>query len=77
KAYDIMDFLIVIGAMEFKEIFEEVKIMRETLNDVNRGNNAETANIVKTVTARMKTIYNIIKMMDTIGLETLPMELQQ
>ena len=77
KAEDIMDFLIVIGAMECKEIFEEVKIMRETRNDVNRANNAETANIAKTVTASMKTINNIIKIMDTVGLETLPIELQQ
>ena len=61
KAEDIMDFLIVIGAMECKESFEEVKIMRETRNDVNRANNVETANIAKTVTASMKTINNIIK----------------
>ena len=77
KAEDIMDFLIVIGAMECKESFEEVKIMRETRNDVNRANNVETANIAKTVTASMKTINNIIKIMDTVGLETLPIELQQ
>ena len=77
KAEDIMDFLLVIGAMECKGIFEEVKIMRETRNDINRANNAETANIAKTVTASMKTINNIIKIMDTVGLETLPIELQQ
>ena len=77
KAEDIMDFLLVIGAMECKDIFEEVKVMRETRNDVNRANNAETANIAKTVTASMKTINNIIKIMDTVGLETLPIELQQ
>ena len=77
KAEDIMDFLLVIGAMECKDIFEEIKIMRETRNDVNRANNAETANIAKTVTASMKTINNIIKIMDTVGLETLPIELQQ
>ncbi len=77
KAEDIMDFLLVIGAMECKDVFEEIKIMRETRNDVNRANNAETANIAKTVTASMKTINNIIKIMDTVGLETLPIELQQ
>ena len=77
KAEDIMDFLLIIGAMECKDIFEEVKIMRETRNDINRANNAETANIAKTVTASMKTINNIIKIMDTVGLETLPIELQQ
>lgn len=77
KAEDIMDFLLVIGAMEAKEAFEEVKVLRETRNDLNRANNAETANIAKTITASMKTIHNIAKIMDTIGLESLPVELQQ
>ena len=77
KAEDIMDFLIVIGAMTSKEIFEEVKIMRETRNDLNRANNAETANIARTISASMKTINNIIKIMDTVGLEILPVELRQ
>lgn len=77
KAEDIMDFLIVIGAMACREAFEEVKIMRETRNDINRANNAETANITKTITASMKTINNIVKIMDTVGLEALPVELQQ
>lgn len=77
KAEDIMDFLIVIGAMACREAFEEVKIMRETRNDINRANNAETANIAKTITASMKNINNIVKIMDTVGLEALPVELQQ
>lgn len=77
KAEDIMDFLLVIGAMSSKENFEEVKILRETRNDLNRANNAETANIARTISASMKTINNIIKIMDTVGLEVLPVELRQ
>lgn len=77
KAEDIMDFLIVIEAMSAKEAFEEIKILRETRNDLNRANNAETANIARTVSASMKTINNIIKIMDAMGLESLPVELQQ
>ena len=77
KAEDIMDFLLVIGAMNSKDTFEEVKIMRETRNDLNRANNAETANIARTISASMKTINNIIKIMDTVGLEILPVELRQ
>ena len=65
KAEDIMDFLLVIGAMNSKDTFEEVKIMRET------------ANIARTISASMKTINNIIKIMDTVGLEILPVELRQ
>ncbi|MGF0112836.1 DNA-binding protein WhiA [Streptococcus sp. SGI.013] len=77
KAEDIMDFLIVIGAMEAMSEFEQIKILRETRNDLNRANNAETANIAKTITASMKTINNIIKIMDTVGLDALPVELRQ
>ncbi|MGT2929514.1 DNA-binding protein WhiA [Streptococcus dentasini] len=77
KAEDIMDFLLVIGAVAAKATFEEVKVMREARNDLNRTTNAETANITRTVTASMKTINNIIKIMDTAGLDILPAELQQ
>ncbi|EGL48837.1 putative Uncharacterized BCR, COG1481 [Streptococcus dysgalactiae subsp. equisimilis SK1249] len=77
KAEDIMDFLIIVGAMTCKEEFEGIKVLREARNDINRANNVETANIAKTISASMKTINNIIKIMDTIGLESLPIELQQ
>lgn len=77
KAEDIMDFLIVIGAMTAKQVFEEVKVMREARNDINRASNAETANIARTVNASVKTINNIIKIMGTMGLESLPVELQE
>lgn len=77
RAEDIMDFLLVIGADEAKIEFENVKLLRETRNDLNRANNAETANIARTVTASVKTINNIAKIMDTIGLEQLPIDLQE
>ena len=77
RAEDIMDFLIVIGAMEARDNFESIKILRETRNDLNRANNAETANIARTVSASMKTINNIIKIMESIGLESLPADLQE
>jgi len=77
RAEDIMDFLIVVGAMEAMAEFEAVQILRETRNDLNRANNAETANIARTVTASMKTINNIVKIMETSGLESLPIDLQE
>lgn len=77
KAEDIMDFLIVIGAMAARDEFEGIKHLRETRNDLNRANNAETANIAKTITASMKTINNIAKIKDTVGLDSLPFELRQ
>ncbi|MFS1664568.1 DNA-binding protein WhiA [Streptococcus sp. zg-JUN1979] len=77
KAEDIMDFFLVVGALEAKDAFEEIKVMRETRNDLNRANNAETANIARTVSASMKTINNIIKIMDTVGFDSLPSDLRQ
>lgn len=77
KAEDIMDFLLVIGAMTAKETFEEVKVFREARNDLNRANNAETANIARTITASMKTINNISKIIDRVGLDSLPLDLQE
>lgn len=77
KAEDIMDFLLLVDAESAKATYEEVKIYREARNDLNRATNAEAANIAKTISASMKTINNIIKIMDTVGLEALPLELQQ
>lgn len=77
KAEDIMDFLLLVGAETAKVTYEEVKIYRETRNDLNRANNAEAANIAKTISASMRTIHNIIKIKDTVGLDALPLELQQ
>lgn len=77
RAEDIMDFLLVIGADEAKTEFENIKLLREARNDLNRTTNAEAANIAKTVNASMKTINNIIKIMDSIGLDQLSGELQE
>ena len=77
RAEDIIDFLILVEAKQALEEFESVKVMREARNDLNRANNAEMANIARTVTASMKTINNIVKIMDTIGLGGLPVELQE
>lgn len=77
RAEDIMDFLLIVGAEEAKTEFENVKLLRETRNDLNRAINAEAANIARTVTASMKTIHNISKIRDQMGLDQLPVELQE
>lgn len=77
RAEDILDFLLVIGAEQAKETFEEVKVMRETRNDLNRATNAEAANIARTITASMKTLNNIAKIRERMGLDQLPADLQE
>ena len=77
KAEDIIDFLIVIGAMTCMEEYESVKLLREARNDINRASNAEAANIAKTVTASMKTIDNIIRLRENQVFQDLSADLQQ
>lgn len=77
RAEDIQDFLILVGAFQSMEAFEEVKLLREARNDLNRANNAEMANIERTVTASLKTIQAISKIKESVGLESLPLDLQE
>ena len=62
RAEDIVDFLIVVEAMQAMQEFESIKVMRETRNDLNRANNAEMANIQRTVTASMKPLIILVKL---------------
>ncbi len=52
--------------------FENIRIMRETRNSVNRQVNCETANISKTVSAAVRQIEDITYIRDTIGFDKLP-----
>ena len=56
---------------------ENVRIIKEMRNSVNRKVNCETANISKTVNAAMKQVEDIEYIRDTIGLETLPDNLRE
>jgi len=51
---------------------ENVRILKEMRNSVNRKVNCETANISKTVNAAVKQLEDIEYVRDTIGFETLP-----
>lgn len=52
--------------------FENVRILKEMRNSVNRQVNCETANIKKTVTAATRQIEDIRYVKETIGFGTLP-----
>ena len=51
---------------------ENVRILKEMRNSVNRKVNCETANINKTVSAAVKQKEDIVYIRDTIGFEKLP-----
>lgn len=56
---------------------ENIRIVKEMRNSVNRQVNCEAANINKTVSAAVKQMEDIRYIQDTIGLESLPENLQE
>lgn len=76
-AEKIADFLTLIGATNSMLKFEDVRIVRDMRNSVNRLVNCETANLNKTIDAASKQIENIRFIDQHIGLAALPEKLQE
>jgi DNA-binding protein WhiA len=66
-----------IGATNSMLKFEDVRIVRDMRNSVNRLVNCETANMNKTIDAASKQIENIQYIEDRVGLQSLPEKLQE
>ncbi|UHA75210.1 DNA-binding protein WhiA [Paenibacillus sp. 481] len=73
----IIEFLNIIGAHQALFKFEDVRIMRDMRNSVNRIVNCETANLNKTIGAAVRQIDNIKLIQTEIGLDTLPDKLRE
>ena len=73
----IVDMLNVMEAYVSLMNLENVRILKEMRNSVNRKVNCETANIGKTVTAAVKQIADIELIRDTDGLDSLPIPLRE
>ncbi|WLD92911.1 DNA-binding protein WhiA [Alkalihalobacillus sp. AL-G] len=73
----ISDFLTLIGAHTALLYFEDVRIMKDLRNSVNRLVNCETANLNKTVGAAMRQVENIRLIERELGLEKLPDKLRE
>lgn len=56
---------------------ENIRVEKEIANSVNRKLNCEMANMVKTITAAQEQKNDIILIDERIGLENLPVELEQ
>ena len=67
-----MDILNVMEAHVSLMELENVRILKEMRNSVNRKVNCETANINKTVSAAVKQVEDITYLRDTIGFDHLP-----
>ncbi|MBI5974076.1 DNA-binding protein WhiA [Staphylococcus canis] len=77
EAERIAEFLSLIGGYQALLKFEDVRIVRDMRNSVNRLVNCETANLNKTVSAAMKQVENIQIIDDEIGLDQLPDRLRE
>lgn len=73
----ISDFLSIIGAHQALLKFEDVRILKDMRNSVNRIVNCETANLNKTVGAALRQIENIKLIESELGLETLSPKLRE
>ncbi|WP_178197680.1 DNA-binding protein WhiA [Ligilactobacillus sp. Marseille-Q7487] len=76
EAEKIADFLSLIGATNSMLRFEDIRIVRDMRNSVNRIVNCETANMNKVADAANKQIENIQFIEQTVGLSSLPQKLQ-
>lgn len=77
EAEKIADFLAIIGAMNARLKYEDIRIVRDMRNSVNRIVNCENANLNKTVSAAAKQIENIELIQRQVGLHQLPDKLQE
>lgn len=73
----IIEFLSLIGAHQALLRFEDIRIMKDMRNSVNRIVNCETANLNKTIGAAIRQIENIKLIQREVGLENLPDKLRE
>lgn len=77
EAEKISDFLGIVGAVQAMLKFEDVRILRDMRNSVNRIVNCETANLNKTIGAAIRQVENIRFIENAIGLDQLPEKLRE
>ena len=73
----IVDLLNIIGAHNSLLQLENIRIMKEMRNNVNRLVNCETANLSKTVNAAVRQVESIKLIQREIGLSRLPQNLRE
>lgn len=77
EAEKIADFMSLIGATNSMLQFENVRIVRDMRNSVNRLVNCENANMNKIANASTRQIENIRLIDERVGLQTLPDKLRE
>ena len=77
EAEKIAEFLSIVGGHSALLRFEDVRIVRDMRNSVNRLVNCETANLNKTIGASLRQVENIRYIDETVGLGVLPDKLRE
>lgn len=77
ESEQIADLLNIIGAHQSLLKLEDIRILKNVRNNINRLVNCETANLGKTINASMRQIESIEKIRNSIGLSNLPDNLRQ
>jgi DNA-binding protein WhiA len=77
EAEKISDFFSITGAHQALLKFEDVRIIRDMRNSVNRLVNCETANLNKTIGAAVRQVENIRYIDKTMGIDQLPEKLRE
>lgn len=73
----IVDFLNIIGAHQALLKLEDIRVLKDVRNNINRLVNCETANLSKTIDASLRQIGNIETIIAHLGLEKLPANLRE
>jgi DNA-binding protein WhiA len=73
----IVDFLNIIGAHVQLLSYENIRVLKQMRNNVNRIVNCETANLSKVVDASYLAIENINKILKKRGIDSLPESLKE
>ncbi len=74
---EISSFLALMGAVKAVLKFEEIRVIKDTRNNINRLVNCETANLNKTINAAVKQINAINKLKINKKFKTLPDSLKE
>lgn len=74
---EISSFLALMGAAKAVIKFEEIRVIKDTRNNINRLVNCETANLNKTINASVKQIEDIKKLKKNKKFESLPENLKE
>ena len=77
EAEKISDFLKIVGAMKGTLFYENVRVEKEQKNITNRLNNCEQANMDKIIISANKTINQIKKIDEVIGIDLLDDKLKE